>query len=58
MDLITLVVVIAVIGMLVYFVSTLPMAEPFKLAIYIVSVLGLIWFLIGQFGHSIPNVMH
>jgi predicted membrane channel-forming protein YqfA (hemolysin III family) len=58
MDLIIIILAIALIGALVYLVTTqIPMAEPFKIAIYIVCVVGLVFFLIKQFGGVVSNVM-
>ena len=58
MDLIILIIVIALIGAVVYFVTTqIPMPEPFKIAIYIVCAIVLILFIVRQFGGAVPNVI-
>lgn len=58
MDLIIVILAIALVGALVYFITTLiPMPEPFKIAIYIVCVVVLVLFLLRQFGGAVPNVM-
>jgi hypothetical protein len=58
MDLIIIVLVIALVGALVWFITeNLPMPPPFKIAIYIVCVIVLVLFLVRQFGGAVPNVM-
>lgn len=58
MDLIIIILAIALVGALVYFVTTqIPMPEPFKIAIYIVCAVVLVLFLIRQLGGAVPNVM-
>lgn len=59
MDLILLVFGIALIGFFVWFITTqIPMPPIFKTVIYIVAGLALFYFLIRQFGNSVPNVLH
>ena len=51
MSLVTLIVVIAVVGLLVWAATTLiPMPEPFKKAIYVVAVVGLVLYILSAFG--------
>ena len=58
MDLIVLVLVLAVIGFLVWLITTkIPMDPMFKLAIQIVVLIVLILWLLRRFGGGIPNVM-
>lgn len=58
MDLIIIILAIALVGALVYFITTqIPMPEPFKIAIYIVCAVVLVLFLVRQFGGAVPNVM-
>lgn len=59
MDLLTLIIVIAVTGFLVWAIATLiPMPQPFKTAIYVVAVAGLIYYLLNVFHiwHGIPRI--
>ena len=58
MDLIALVLGLAVIGAIVWAITTyIPMPPPFKLAILVVSVLFMILWLMNQLGGRIPNVI-
>ncbi len=58
MDLITLVLVIAIVGCLVWVIITyVPMPEIFKTAITIIAVIFIILYLIRTLGGSIPNVL-
>ena len=58
MDLILLVLVIALIGFLVYLITTyIPMPPIFQTAIQIIVVIALILYLIHRFGHGVPNVL-
>lgn len=58
MDLIMLVLVLAIIGFLVWLITTkIPMDPMFKLAIQIIVVVVIILYLIRRFGGAIPNVM-
>lgn len=59
MDLIIIILAIALVGALVYFVTTqIPMPEPFKIAIYIICAIVLILFIIRRFAGSVPNVLN
>ncbi len=59
MDLIILVLGIALIGLLVWAITTyIPMEPIFKTIIYIVAAVVLVLWLVRQFAGSIPNVMH
>lgn len=58
MDLVMLVLVIALVGFLVYLVTThIPMPPIFKTAIQIIVVVALILYLIQRFGGGLPNVL-
>ena len=58
MDLVMLVLVIALVGFLVYLITThIPMPPIFKTAIQIIVVIALILYLIRRFGGSLPNVL-
>ena len=48
---ITLILVIALAGFLVYLITTyIPMPEPFKLVIYVVVAIALVLYLLNAFG--------
>lgn len=58
MDLIMLVLVLAVVGFVVWLITTrIPMDPMFKLAIQIVVLIVIILWLLRRFGGGIPNVM-
>jgi hypothetical protein len=58
MDLVILILGIALIGALVWYITTyIPMPPVFKNIIYIVTAIVLILYLIRQFGSSVPNVL-
>ena len=58
MDLVMLVLVLALLGFLVYLItSKIPMDPIFSLAIQIIVIVAVILFLIRRFGGSIPNVL-
>ena len=58
MDLVILVLVIAVIGVAVWAITTyLPMPPVFKTIIYVVAAIVLILFLVRTFAGTVPNVM-
>lgn len=58
MDLIMLVLVIALVGFLIYLITThIPMPPIFKTAIQIIVVIAIILYLIRRFGGGIPNVL-
>lgn len=58
MDLIWLVLGIALLGFVVYLITThIPMDPIFKTLIYIVCVIVVILFAMRLFGGSVPNVM-
>jgi hypothetical protein len=55
MGLLELILIIAVVGAVVYAVTKfIPMPEPFKFAIYAISAIILILFVIRAFGLDIP----
>lgn len=59
MGFITLIVVIALVGLLVWAITTLiPMPPPFKTAIYVISVVVLVLYILQVFGllQAIPNL--
>ena len=58
MDLIMLVLVLALIGFLVWLITThIPMDPMFKIAIQIIVIVAVILYLIKRFGGGIPNVL-
>lgn len=58
MDLIMLVLVLALVGFLVWLITThIPMPPIFKVAIQIIIVVVVILYLLRRFAGSIPNVM-
>lgn len=58
MDLIILILGIALIGLLVWVITTyIPMDQLFKTIIYVVVGIALIFFVIRQFAGSVPNVL-
>jgi hypothetical protein len=58
MDLVLLILGIALIGVLVYAITTyFPMPPIFKNIIYIVAAIVLVLFLVRQFAGSVPNVL-
>lgn len=58
MDLVILVLGIALLGLLVWAITTyIPMEPIFKTIIYIVVAIALILFVIRQFSGSVPNVL-
>jgi len=58
MDLIMLVLVLAVVGFIVWLITTrIPMPPIFQTVIYIVVLIVLVLWLLRRFGGSIPNVM-
>lgn len=58
MDLILLVLVLALVGFLVHFITTrIPMDATFRLAIQIIVVIAVVLFLLRRFGAGIPNVL-
>lgn len=59
MDLIILILGIALIGLLAWAITTyIPMPEPFKLAIYVLCAIALIFFIIRRFAGNVPNVLN
>lgn len=51
MGLLELVLIIAIVGLFVWAITTLiPMPPPFKTAIYVVCVVGLVMYLLSAFG--------
>jgi len=58
MDLIMLVLVLAVVGFIVWLITTrIPMPPIFQTVIYVVVAIVLILWLLRRFGGSVPNVM-
>jgi len=58
MDLIILVLVVALIGFLVWLITTrIPMPPYWALAIQILALIVIVLFLLRRFGGGIPNVM-
>ena len=58
MDLIVLVLVLAVIGFVVWLITTrIPMDPIFRTIIYVVVAIVLVLWVLRRFGGSIPNVM-
>lgn len=58
MDLIILVLGIAVLGFLVWLITTkIPMDPIFRIAIYVIVTIVLLLFIVRQFGGAVPNVM-
>lgn len=58
MDLIMLILGIAVMGFLVWVITTkIPMDPIFRIAIYLIVAIALILFIVRQFGWAVPNVM-
>ena len=51
---ITLLLVIAVIGVLVYLVEQLPLAAPFKIVIRALAIIIIILYIVQAFGLDIP----
>lgn len=59
MDLIILVLVLAIIGFAVWFLTTkIPMDPMFKVIIYVVVGIALMLFLVKRFSGDIPNVLN
>jgi len=59
MDLIYLVLGIALIGLLVWAITTyVPMEPVFRTIIYIVAAVALTLWLVRHFAHSVPNVLN
>jgi hypothetical protein len=57
-DLIVLVLVVALVGFLVYLITTkIPMPPYWAMAIQILALIVIILFLLRRFGGGIPNVM-
>ncbi len=58
MDLVILILGIALIGVLVWAITTyIPMEPVFRTIIYIVAAVALVLFLVRQFSGSVPNVL-
>lgn len=58
MDLIMLILGIAVMGFLVWVITTkIPMDPIFRIAIYLIVAIALILFIVRQFGWAVPNVL-
>lgn len=58
MDLIALVLVLAVIGFVVWLITTkIPMPPIFQTIIYVVVALALVLWVLRRFGGGIPNIM-
>jgi flagellar biogenesis protein FliO len=58
MDLVILVLVIALIGFLIYLITTkIPMPPYWATAIQILALIVVVLYLLSRFGASLPNVM-
>ena len=58
MDLIILILGIAVLGFIVWIITTkIPMDPIFRMAIYAIVTIVLLLFIVRQFGGAVPNVM-
>ncbi len=58
MDLITLLLVVALAGFLVYLITEyIPMPAPFKTVIIVIAVIVLIIYVLRVLGVSVPNVL-
>lgn len=58
MDLIMLVLVLALVGFLVYLITTkIPMDPMFRTAIHIIVVVAVILYLLRRFAGNIPNLL-
>lgn len=58
MDLILLVLVLALVGFFVWFITTkIPMDANFKVVIYVVVAVFLILWLLHKFGEKLPNFL-
>jgi hypothetical protein len=58
MDLVVLVLVLALVGFLVYLITThIPMPPIFKTAIQIIVVVAIILYLISRFAGNVPNLL-
>lgn len=59
MDLIALVLVLALIGFVIWILTTyIPMPPPIKTAIIVVTAIVMVIWLLGRIGLAIPNVLH
>jgi len=59
MDLIWLILGIALLGLLVWAITTyIPMEPIFKTIIYIVAAIAMILWLVRHFAHNVPNVLN
>lgn len=56
MPLVSLLVVLAVVGVIVYLLETLPITPPFKMAIRVVAILGVALWLLKLIGVSGPRI--
>ena len=58
MDLITLILGVALLGFLVWLITTkIPMDPIFVTVIYVIVAVAVIFFVLRQFGGSIPNIL-
>jgi hypothetical protein len=58
MDLVLLVLGIALIGLLVWVIQTyVPMPDIFKIVIYVIVAIALIFYVVRHFSGSVPNVL-
>lgn len=57
MSLISLIVTIAVVGLVLWAISQIPMIEPFRKAIYIIAVVCLVLYILQVFG-LMPNILN
>jgi len=59
MDLVILVLVLALLGFLIWLITTkIPMDPIFRIIIYVVVAVALILWLVRRFGGTVPNVLN
>ena len=51
-------IIIAIVGVIVWGVTSLPMPQPFRTAIYVVCAVGLLLYLASYFGHPLGHFPH
>lgn len=57
-DLILLVLMLALVGFVIHLITThIPMAAPFRTAIYIIVLVAVVLYLLRRFGGVLPNVL-
>ena len=59
MDLLMLILYIAIIGFIVWLITTkIPMGPIFRLIIYVIVAVAAVLFLLRHFAGTVPNVLH